>query len=86
MTFQPLSGPGWRVHKRGVSLEQLRAEIATRLAALPNGSKLAVPTIIPADRGRNTANWQIPSWDGLREDVREAIRGVMMEMDVEEPD
>jgi hypothetical protein len=83
--FQPLSGPGWRIHKRGATVEQIRTEIRRRLEALPGGAKIALPAIIPADRGYNTANWQVESWTGLRDNVRDVILAVMTEFEVEEP-
>lgn len=84
--FQPLSGPGFKVNKRGIPLEQLRAEIAARIAALPPpANKAAVPVIVPSDRGRTTANWHVEAWVGIPATVQAAILAVMREFEIEEP-
>jgi hypothetical protein len=45
---------------------------------------MAVPVIIPADRGATPRTGTVEGWDSLREDVREVLRGAMREMDVQE--
>ncbi len=81
--FQPLSGPGFKVHKKSATVELVRAEIQRRL--VEGNIKATIPTIVPADRGRNSANWQVESWLGVSAAAQEAIVSVMREFDVEEP-
>ena len=86
--FQPLSGPGFRVNKRTVTVEQLRAEILQRVAGLPGAGKIAVPPIVPADRGRHVANWTVEDWTGVpqaqRPAVEAAVATLKREIEVEE--
>jgi hypothetical protein len=81
--FQPLTGPGYRVNKKAATVEQLRAEIQRRLSDL--NINATVPPIVPADRGRNSANWQVDSWVGVPSAVQEIIVVVMREIEIEEP-
>jgi hypothetical protein len=85
MMFQPLTGPGYKVNKKAATVEEIRAEIQRRLTANPGTAKVAVPAIIPADRGRHTANWTAESWAGVPMAAQEVIAAVMAEFDVEQP-
>jgi hypothetical protein len=88
MIFQPMSGPGFKVHKKSGTVQQVRDEIQRRLSQLA-GPKLDAPPIVPADRGRWSANWRVEDWSGVtahRSVVEPIVVGVMREMDVEESD
>jgi hypothetical protein len=78
-----MSGPGFTVHKKFATVEQLRAEIERRIASLPSARSLNLPAIIPADRGRTTANWTLEDWLGVPADARAAIIEVIREFDVQ---
>jgi hypothetical protein len=79
-SYQPLTGPGFKVSKRPGTIEEIRAEIQRRV-----GRPLKLPAIIPADRAHSMANWTLENWLGVPADVQEAIVAVMREMDVQEP-
>jgi hypothetical protein len=83
MMFQPLTGPGFTVNKPAVTLEQLRAEIERRIAGIPSARSFKLPAIIPADRGRGTANWTVENWLGVPAEVQAVIIAVMKEFEVE---
>jgi hypothetical protein len=54
-TFQPLSGPGFKFHKRGATVAKIHAEIERRIAAMTLNPKFTMPAIVPAYRGRYDA-------------------------------
>jgi hypothetical protein len=72
--FQPLSGPGFKVNKPAATVQQIRDELQRRIAELPGGSSIAVPPIVPADRGRWSANWRVEDWSGVPADRKAAVQ------------
>ena len=86
--FQPLSGPGWKVNKQAGTVEQVRAEIQRRIGALANGNQVTAPPIVPADRGRYSANWKVEDWSGVpgahRDVVQAEVVTVMRAWEVDE--
>jgi hypothetical protein len=87
-SFQALTGPGFKVNKPSATVQQIRDELQRRTSELPGGSNIVVPPIVPADRGRWSANWRIEDWSSVPADrkaaVQEVVVAVMRAFEVEE--